>query len=176
MSTVATLSSPFPMTNGTDNIQTIPQGVESGGAIVPSNQCLCNCGMTASLNCGTIEADDYGGPFAFRDYWEWMDTTGGVEGTIGEGFYVASLSYTSPSEGCLPTVQIQVDTMGPSGFGQIIVITSGVGTFYEYEIVAGEVNFIYVADRPNVVVGGAAGTYGAVTVPQSTPVTWRVNG
>lgn len=187
MRTISALSSPLPINNVTDKITTGAQGSELGGAIVPGNSCFCNCGLTASLDCGTISwtyysetsFDDYGsGTLTYRDYWEFIDSGDSV---IGNGLYLATLAFSSTEESCEPYVNIWADTFDPYGeFHSISVLPSGVGTFYYYYINNGQVIPAEGATRPGVIIASAYGVYGDdpeieyyVTVEKSTPVEWR---
>jgi hypothetical protein len=108
------------------NVNFDPPGDLVGGALIPGEMCLCNCGRRASLNLGGIswsiepndsELDPITGLHSHVDYWSFLDG-GGVlpvvdsnfsswtEGTLGSRQYVAYMDFSDVDEDCLPQIVV----------------------------------------------------------------------
>ena len=117
-----TFSGQIPIQGLGEDVKNLPIGAISGGALVPGDSCLCNCGLIADLDLGRITINyDNGVSIIFREYdrrsgFDWLDngptpiTSGGEilsGGNVGAFLYVAFIWYSL--DPCLPEGLILFD-------------------------------------------------------------------
>lgn len=116
--TVTSVFSVFGLPEGVDNV---PAGTLAGGAIIDSDQCLCDCGRIADLDLGGVSVvydngiDIFSRSYSRRSAFEWLDDTplvvteaGEIKASVnvGDAKYVAVLWY---GDSCLPRGLLLVD-------------------------------------------------------------------
>lgn len=181
-------------------VSDLSPGNLSGGALVPGDTCVCNCGLIAELNFGaiSIEYDDgirtISRGYDYRSGFDWIDSgplpiyESGVlasGGNVGVDLYVAFAWWTSPEAGCLPECLLLVDdpdALDPNeSLRRIRVNASGVGELVTSQLEGGgggggrEDGFSLFRD--GVKYGNLSGFYGdengGSTIPPQVFVAWR---
>ena len=104
-----TFSGQIPIQGLGEDVGDLPIGAISGGALVPGDSCLCNCGLIADLDLGDLVINyDNGITIIFREYtrrsgFDWLDNnptpiaSGGQilsGGNVGAFLYVAFIWYS----------------------------------------------------------------------------------